>query len=468
MRGLVSGIFTKGSKDNKLEVKEIPALRAEQSPENNFYLKTIWGRQVLAVEKKDGGILITPDLCGELPVYAYTVHNKLYMASNFEDLINLIPNDKLPEVDKSNMLRSLVMEDNENGETILKNVLVANGDNLLFWDGEKLQIIKYFFKQEKIKPGLTFEYVLQNRLSWAKNFKDDEIGVTLSGGVDSAVIWAGLISMGIKPVAFSIIFPGENGETQSDKISEIIRKDKTNWVRVSGKNFKFRETKDFAYYRDIYAPLVEALTVRARESGIKVMLTGYGGDEISRNAGYKFEGGTVTERKIPGYITKKAITDWEKLGPEGETPPGLIPDSVFSATRACGMIWQERGIWMENIFSYPVFWQWSQQQKPEWGLDKKGFRDLLMNSGITKIAGSVTRENFREVYLSGIKDWAAKGLEEVAENSILTKWGWLDKYKLLAMREMTPEYNVNAKYLYGVYRLESFLQTYYKQKGSET
>ncbi len=358
-----------------------------------------------------------------------------------------------------------MMEPDQRGHTILNGVIVANGNTQLQWDGEVLKRTTSLDPEYYSETSSSFDELLANKLAWVKKLNDSEVGVTLSGGLDSAVIWEALHRLGVKPTALTIIYPGAAGIRQSQKIQEIIDKYQSNWLTVSAENFTLNHHL-VDPYRSIYGDLYDMLGEKARQSGIKIVLGGAGGDELAANPG--FNNALIDiKKRIPSYITQAAVDKWNLLTVPVDTTSSLIPSSVLNIRGITGDIGFSQGVWAESTFCIPDFWHWSKTIPKEWGINKHGFRDYLASSGINKIASSVENEDYSDVYMHGISEFIrSNNFIKLINDSILVNLGWVEKEDLLQIRnESKLEYNCRLQYLGIVYVLEKFLQSYISKKG---
>ncbi len=441
------------------------SLELYQTSPLEFSLNTTWGRKVFEIKKVADGILLQPDIYGSLPIYAYNHRESLYIANSFGDLLTLIPSNEYPKLNKQNIIQFLMKEPPNNGETILDNVQVYGGDSQLIWDGVKQKRIFYEHQHQNMSSSMNIDDIFQKNLEWAKKYKENEIGVTLSGGVDSAVVWAGLCRMGIKPIALSIIYPHSMGVRQHNKLRQLINIADSKLVTIKPKNYSFDYNK-IDPYKSLYAKLNKRLANKAKRLGIKIVLTGLGGDQLASNAGYDGRGFSF-KKVLPKFITQLAVNDYQSLPKYPKAnQKRLIPKTALNAAGITGELGFEHKLWSENPLCYPDFWRWTSSLPREWGHNKNGLRGYLKEFGATEISESTLNEDYRDIYIDGIKHLCiSESLTNLVSHSILEKWLLIDtKYLLEFLKQEFNGYSPDMQYIISVYELEKFLQWYYNIK----
>lgn len=449
----------------EIESKNLPVLTLRRPDEDSYFLHTTWGRQVLGIERRDHVISITPDRYGGLPIYVYSVDSTLYFANTFSDLLDIIPPPLLPDIDKKAVLKLLMMEHEGSGDTLLTSVKVVSGIHQMVWDGKSVKILRKEYVSATKVNDTDLKTIFTNTLSWATSLGDAKIGVTLSGGVDSAVVWAGLVAMGIQPVALTALFPGEAGNSQRAKIEQILSNSNSPWITVAGDECLF-EDHSHDPYRNLYASLNDALGVKARQAGIRVVMGGEGGDELVRTVELGGPSSTIREKTVPGYFTDLALHDWELLPETDDELSGFIPSTALNMKGLTGTIGVGQGLWQERILCYPDFWQWTASLSSSWAHHKHGFREYLKEAGYTKIAGTIINEDYSGVYLKGISRFLQSPFfDSLLGESHLSQWGWIDINEVQRMKnERIQGYSRRLQYLGMIYTLEKFLQWYTKRK----
>lgn len=465
LRSIVRGKIVHG-KSFDLEFREIPALKVRESSGNNFFLDTIWGRQVFGITENIDGLLITPDLYGGFPVFAFSNQKTLYFANDIYELLDIIPQDKLPKINKDNVLRLAFGQISNLGETVFEGIQVFNGLNQLFWDGDELQLVQWDYQSTTTKRQLSFERILQDSLAWAKEFAPGQVGVTLSGGIDSAIIWAGFKSIGITPVALTIDLPGEMGKRQEAKVEEMVNDVKAKWLRVKSDDFVFDRTR---LYRDPFEDLFGKLGLLAKEAGVKVVVGGFGGDELVARAIYKQQFSTSEKKVLQKFFTPKSVEAWKDMKKLTQYKKRLLPGSAFFGSGIITGLNYEQDIWFENSLCYPDFWHWVVDQPEKWGKNKQGFRDYLNRVGYKAVANSLTSEDFADVINAAMKKALfSKDFETLFHDSKLSKWGWVDKNRILLMKnDLEKIEDETLQNLLVVYSIEKLLRYYCSKKGGD-
>ncbi len=193
-----------------------------------------------------------------------------------------------------------VLEDKE--ESVMKAIYEVQPGQIILVNIDNLKIRKdKYFELEELAKGSKAEDEreavaktdLLVRNSIYQHLRSDvEVGVALSGGIDSSVI--AVVSaddLDAELHTFSVVFP-ENAEIDESKyVEEVNRKinGKKHFVTPTVSEF-FRDVDELLYSQDI--PIWSTSTYnqfllmrKVKESGLKVILSGQGSDELF--AGYQ-------------------------------------------------------------------------------------------------------------------------------------------------------------------------------------
>jgi asparagine synthase (glutamine-hydrolysing) len=248
---------------------------------------------------------IARDITGVKPLYYYENNDAIYFSSEQKALlkINIIPKT----VDQKSIYKHLVFNkqgSDENGEelTFFKNIIAFPKGHYMSFDlnNYKKNVVKYFNINEEIDNAINkysekdIEALIFGKIKTAIDIRlrsDVEIGVCLSGGIDSSVI-ACMIDK-IKRTQrqnkstqlFTITFPNKK-EDESVYAKAVVDKTNSIWhtYTPSKENF-LNDLEDLVYSQDI--PIISTSTYAqwcvmrlVKEQNIKVVLNGHGADEL--------------------------------------------------------------------------------------------------------------------------------------------------------------------------------------------
>ena len=230
-------------------------------------------------------LFLSRDRQGQKPLYYYYKNNMLIFASEVRTLLasGLIPRKMNNKAVASFLAYGAVQEPN----TIIEEVYILPPGNLLEYSLNKTLKISKYHTFELKKRDVTKEEL---RDCFAKSvnrhmISDAPIGLFLSGGIDSSAITASAMINRATPVnTLSVTFPDQPNFSEH-KYAKLLAEQydtKHHEVPVTGTDMLFllHRTLD-----SLDQPTVDALNTyivshAAHEAGLKVALSGLGGDEL--------------------------------------------------------------------------------------------------------------------------------------------------------------------------------------------
>jgi asparagine synthase (glutamine-hydrolysing) len=276
----------------------------------------IWDRQ----EKK---LFLARDRVGEKPLYYWVDGNTLYFASELKALITLLP--QIPELDPVAIDLYLHYLFVPEPQTPLVGVSKLPAGHYLLIDAETFNLEpKRYWRIEQIEAieGDPIELIRQelDRAIELTLRSDVPVGVALSGGIDSGAI-AALAAHQYQDTlqAFSIGYPGRPPYDEREQAQELAA-----YLGVPLFDIELRTEDLVEFFPDLVAaiddPIADiaayghyAVTKLAADKGVKVMLTGIGGDELFWS--YFTEQAQLTERKQQ-FLQKPPVPQWAWAGIE--------------------------------------------------------------------------------------------------------------------------------------------------------
>jgi asparagine synthase (glutamine-hydrolysing) len=248
---------------------------------------------------------IARDITGVKPLYYYENNDVMYFSSEQKALLKI---NTIPKIaNQKSIYKHLVFNkqgSNANGEelTFFENIIAFPKGHYMLYDlsNHKKKVIKYFNINEEINNAINkysekdIEALIFEKIKTAIDIRlrsDVEIGVCLSGGIDSSVIACMIDNIKQaqqqnKPTQlFTITFPNQK-EDESIYAAAVV--DKTNGVwhtyTPTKENFA-KDIDDLVYSQDI--PIISTSTYAqwcvmrlVKEHQIKVVLNGHGADEL--------------------------------------------------------------------------------------------------------------------------------------------------------------------------------------------
>lgn len=242
--------------------------------------------------KEQQQLLIATDQLGCRALYYYDSPEMLVFSSEQKGVLAVKPG---PHVFNETSLIEYYFRQSDPAGTFTKNVHALCAGNILTLDNNTIQLRKYWTpvpgKYRFKKPGEWTDCLRELLRAAVRNRirTDRPVGITLSGGLDSssvACILAPLLAEMNKPLyAFSsVLEDGAQGEDER-KYIDIIGKACPNIIQTyihAADSGPFQDTLP-AFEKDEVFPNVfyymdHAILEAARNKGIGVLFTGYGGD----------------------------------------------------------------------------------------------------------------------------------------------------------------------------------------------
>ncbi len=285
----------------------------------------IFGFSFLDIKNKKQ--YIVRDHFGVKPVYYYQNENELIFSSEIRPIKKLISD----ELNKDNLATLLRLRYLPSPNTLYKNIkkikpahyleINLSENNIKFSENSFVQELPKTInisKQEALNKYETYiEQAIKRQL-----MSDVEVGILLSGGIDSAVVAAIAQKHSTKPLkAFTIGFEGLYNEDEIDDAKETadLLGLEHFTKKISFQNFLdiFKETT-----RIIEEPLATTSVIpmyylaQLASGQVKVVLTGQGADEPL--GGYQRYQGEIISEKVPRSLIKTGGKLINKLGIKSE------------------------------------------------------------------------------------------------------------------------------------------------------
>jgi asparagine synthase (glutamine-hydrolysing) len=241
-------------------------------------------------DRETSKLFLARDRVGEKPLYYSTDGNTLYFASELKALITLLP--QIPELDPVAIDLYLHYLFVPEPRTPLKGVSKLPAGHYMLIDPETFDLEpKRYWRIEQIEAveGDPIELIRQelNRAIELTLRSDVPVGVALSGGIDSGAI-AALAAHQYQDTlqAFSIGYPGCPPYDEREQAQELAA-----YLGVPLFDIELRTEDLVEFFPELVAAIDDPIpdisayghywvTKLAADKGVKVMLTGIGGDEL--------------------------------------------------------------------------------------------------------------------------------------------------------------------------------------------
>ncbi|MCD6442261.1 hypothetical protein J7L24_01830, partial [bacterium] len=303
------------------------------------------------------------------------------------------------------------------------------------------------------------------------------VGFEVSGGIDSVTpikFYSQIAKNRLK--GFSMVFQDELGVGQKKKLREIAKFSgmKINFTPIINlwplKNqTKSKKFKPFYLKREIYFEALDKMAQKAEKQGIKIIITGIGGDEafkIDPREKVGFQGSQEKKFReffhFPCFFTDK-LKQAFLYSDQNIMPIPVVPYSVLGSNLARNNIYIRHNIWPVPPLAHPKFIRFCRRLPQNKKEKKKILRDYLKEQGYPEeIYNPRRNENFASFFESTIRRKEIKDLfMKLISNSQLSMLGIIDKKEF---EKVYSEYRqrrskINPGYLYTVITTEILLQS---------
>ncbi len=256
---------------------------------NGIFAFAIWDRQL----KK---LFLARDYMGVKPLYYSYNNNKFLFSSEIKGLLKI--SDTSITANLSSIFKHLTFMWSPEQETAFKAIYKLNPGEIIEIDNKNKMIVSKWHnnsfhkmkKQNINKNDLINEVSLKIENSVKKQLVSDvDIGVLLSGGVDSSLITSIALKNNPKISAFTIFFPEGNEEEMAEDYKYTKFFCEKNSIKLNKINFSYKnidtDIEKIIYFLDEPISDLAALNLfyisnLARDYNHKVLLSGAGADDI--------------------------------------------------------------------------------------------------------------------------------------------------------------------------------------------
>lgn len=274
-------------------------------------------------------LFLARDPMGIKPLYYFQSDRHFVFASEVRTLLGtgLVPR----QLDEVGLLSYLTFGSVCDPFTLIKGVLALPPGNSLVWDAGSLKRRQYWDLAEKnssdgAPPTDQEIYSLIDESVRMQLVSDVPVGVFLSGGIDSSALAGILVRSGIKPSTFSIVFR-EADYSEAEYSRAVAQHFQTDHHEITVSQQDVLELIPAAL-KAMDQPTMDGVNThfvsqKTREAGVKVALSGLGGDEVF--AGYSsFRDVPRMERfagmaaHIPGIVRKSFAKAYATVTPTSD------------------------------------------------------------------------------------------------------------------------------------------------------
>ncbi|NUH42859.1 hypothetical protein HUF15_40260 [Streptomyces samsunensis] len=266
----------------------------------------------------------------------------------------------------------------------------------------------------------------------------DGCAVQLSGGQDSATValTVGRNHPGVRAAA--MVLPGAVGEQQADRRACLVAAARlVGDVRVAALAHPPLAMRRIAPdvwspYDEPYGEALRALAERAAHHGVHTMITGFGGDELMAVRGHRQGRVRDDAWRWLGPVTLEAAAERDR----GIAPQTAVPETALLAVRTASPVLLRAGMWPVSPLTDLNVVRFARWLPDEWHADKRLFRERLRRCGLPEwVVRPVLRENFTDVMAHSMHVYGPRLLRQIAADSPLVEWGFLDPAGLRAVAD---------------------------------
>lgn len=429
-----------------------------------------WPLDFILVEINRTGVRVSAGTWGSAPIYLSDIDGTLHGSWHLPDLTQRRGIDSL--VDRE-VCRFLTLRHRYTAETVFSGVyrLTERAQAKLTSQGLSITYptAALHAQPRTLRPGAAvldyYEGLLAQAVQ-ARDYVPEEIAVELSGGLDSANVAMTLASLyPSRCTSYALILDGPAGQQQANRRQFLVSRCGFRDLRVAAIEHppfqpggRRARGLPVSPYDEPYSEAFESLLAAARRAGVRVAMTGIGGDELV--APY------ATEQEIPPAVAeaRRPVPTW--LGPRAkqafvELDAGIAPGAVLaessllaSACRAPAFL--TAGIWPVSPLCSPNLIRFAESLPFEWRRDKFLHRKRLAALGFTpEWITPPLKENFSHMMEYGLRQHGFEILEHLLPESVLADCGFIDIHKLTdAYRHAERGDKSTNSFLYAAIHLE--------------
>jgi asparagine synthase (glutamine-hydrolysing) len=307
LRKKLGEVLFRGHSDTETIVNYIAKFGIESIRDFNG----IFGFSLLDIENQK--LYLARDRYGVKPIYYYQNRDEFIYSSEIRPIERLIDT----HIDRDHLATLLKLRYNPSPTTLHREIEKLRAGHILEYDLKNHNIyIKSYIEPPKLDRDISFQGALERygelfeKAIKRQLLSDVEVGVLLSGGIDSALVAYYAQKFSHKPIkTFTIGFGDDKSDERADakETAEILGTEHYE-IKIDENEFEeiFKKCIDI-----VEEPLgttsiipMYYLNQLVKQHGIKVVLTGQGADEPL--GGYGRYRGEILSNRVPSLIFKWA------------------------------------------------------------------------------------------------------------------------------------------------------------------
>ncbi len=431
--------------------------------------------------EENSGLCIKQDYLCQVPLFWGFHEGKLFVSNKFSEVAQSIIKAKKKVTLSLQGTIEFLLDLSHTPHTVLEGVYILPERAKLLWQDTLPQVVL----PESIplptptfkNPHLFFSLVEKTFSQKLKEWEEKKIGFEISGGIDSCTPLALYREMtGQTPLAFTILLPRPNRKSQKEKLKAIEKSFGAKFITYSlsvSRDFvtrEFLEGTDLFYpQKEIYSWPLEKLARKAQKEGIKIMVTGIGGDEVflpdnleKRKFHLSQKEKRIYLKKLPRFFTLRFLKKAELILKEYRPlPHPLVGYSSLESNLARNNIYLAKRIFPYNFWQEPELFRTGRSFVPEWRENKRLLREYYVHKRWPReISHPQVNENFASFFEESLKNKGGEFIISKIKRSWLAQLGWVDKKELLESFEnwRKDKEKINPFWFYKIAVLEEFIE----------
>lgn len=445
-------------------------------PEAIFYDNNIGEFMMVAADCSRQTLTIQRDAICTLPIFVGHQGSKTIISNDYAYVHRLLDKTRL-HID-THALIGHFLGDHTYEKTLTKEIRVLCDRVQLVWNAPQnlyelrqptssslLQIVDH-----RNEDPIHFRAILDQTLEqyFQRYVSNNILGLELSGGMDSSCIAAHLVCNKRPFLAATILYPGEAGRRQHQKLIEMADQ-----INVVSRQFVADPARDYplasmiragrpqAFYhrQELYEETFSRVADYMSEQGVDVVMRGVGGDELCENIPDLTEMAHETPRQTyerrkperPDFFTENfsayalGVLDQLPHGQRNRIP--FTSETAVSAAVSGNNVYIDRGIWPIMPLADAKLYFYAQSLPPRYRMNKNILRAYGRARSVPEsIYRPKTNEDFSD-FFDQCMPYLRETFDACMERSVLNRVGLLD---MMALRKAwdTPGEN-----LFGLYQI---------------
>ncbi len=461
----------------------IPALTPDPMPVDPAHYDALigamshWPGESLTIEMQRGRdassqVRITAGPYGTMPVYLATAAQVLEGSWSLPDLRHHASADRL--LDRA-VARALTRRHRYSTDTLWDGVHRLTERATARFTASGLTIsyptpALHVAQPRTPRPGVdlvaAFDTLLTTAVArLAVSAPPGQIGVELSGGADSTNVALAVTALREDQVSsYGLLVDGDTG--QQRRRIEVARVLGLHDMAISSHRYPpFAQggprTLPHDPTGDYYVEAFEAARAAGAASGMRVVFTGIGGDELmalrpAERQGLVRTSGPPDPPSWLGPRAARALSEVEA----NVAPASLVHPPSLMAFAARNPLFLQWGMWPVSPLADPLIVRFGESLPVGWRRGKTLLRDRLRRAGLSdEVADPAQPETFAGLMQAGLRRCGLPLLAGMAADSLLVDAGYVDRAALAAAYEQARSAAVVPSLLYDVIALEVGLRS---------